>query len=240
MNIKEVIPGALDDELRRWKKINIWIDRMLLPVLLFLIAFTGSGMMGGMTLIEKGSNIGYPGFSKLFDINPDVIAWIAMDGTHIDYPVVRSKDNLDYLDKAFDGESYAGGTLFMDKENAGPEDPYCIIYGHNMAAGAMLGDLSRYLEPEFFEKYTDGSLLTPEYDYRIEVLAAGIFDAYDRNIYNTGRTVPLEYIKENTSLVRDLGTPDHVLALSTCLDDMSDDRIVVFCSLNGKRKHNKD
>lgn len=240
MSVKEDISVAMDTELRKWRKINIWIDRVLLPVMMFLIAVIGSGMIGGMALLEEGGNIRYHSFSQLMDINTDVIAWITMDGTHIDYPVVMSSDNYDYLDKGFDGEPYVGGTLFMDKDNTGPEDPYCIIYGHNMAVGAMFGDLKRYLEPDFFKKNNTGSLLTPEYDYRIEVFAAGMFDAYDRIIYKTGGTVPLEYIKKNASIARDTDTTDHVLALSTCMDDMSDNRAVVFCSLNDRRKHRQD
>lgn len=239
MSEKGETTAALNAELRKWRKINIWIDRVILSALIFLISFAGSGMINGMTLLKE-DRVSYKGFSRLMYINPDVIAWIIMDGTHIDHPVVRSTNNLDYLDKGFDGEHYAGGTLFMDKDNTCLEDPYCVIYGHNMAGGAMFGDLSRYLESDFFEKNMTGCLLTPEYDYFVEVFAAGIFDAYDRNIYKTGRNVPLGYVKEHSTVVRDVGTPVHVLALSTCLDDMSDKRAVVFCSLTNKEKHRQD
>ena len=101
MSVKEDISVAMDTELRKWRKINIWIDRVLLPVMMFLIAVIGSGMIGGMALLEEGGNIRYHSFSQLMDINTDVIAWITMDGTHIDYPVVMSSDNYDYLDKGF-------------------------------------------------------------------------------------------------------------------------------------------
>ena len=238
MNEKETESRRLDSCFRKWRRINRWIDRVLLSILLFLIVFIGSGLMDGFIFLEEGINsIKYHSFSQLRDINPDTAAWLTMDGTHIDHPVVRSADNFDYLDTGFNGSFYAGGTLFIDMQNGGPEDPYCIIHGHHMAAGAMFGDLDKYLDERFFEKNLSGTLLTPDYDYRIIVLASGIFDAYDSNIYNAGDSIPLRYIKEKAVNYRDGVPADHVLALSTCMDDMTDNRVVVFCSLVNKRTH---
>ena len=238
MSEKKELYSGLDIQFRRWRRINAWIDRVLLSVLLFLTAFTGSGLIGGLMFLEEGnSGIRYDGFDRLLEINPDTVAWLTLDGTHIDHPVVRSTDNFDYLDKGFRGEFYAGGTLFMDKGNPDPEDTYCIIHGHHMAGGAMFGDLSRYLEPDFFDRNRDGVLLTPAYDYDIQVFAAGIFDAYDSIIYSPGDIVPMDHINEKSVNRRKTVMPSHVLALSTCLDDMTDNRAVVFCELTDRRPH---
>jgi sortase B len=238
MKGKEALPGGLDHQYRLWRRINIWIDRVLLSILLFLIAFVGSGLLDGFLFLEEGiGGIKYHSFAQLMEINPDTVAWLTMDGTHIDEPVVRSKDNFDYLDKGFDGKYYAGGTLFMDKGNRDVEDSYCMIHGHHMAAGAMFGDLARYLDKGFFEKNCTGTLLTPEYDYDLQVIAAGVFDAYDSSIYSVGGAVPLARMKEAAVNHRNAGTPDHVLALSTCFDDMTDKRTVVFCAMTDKRPH---
>ncbi|MBQ6440912.1 MAG: class B sortase [Mogibacterium sp.] len=238
MSERDVSSKTLNTEFRRWRKINRWIDRVILSVLLILTAFIGSGLIDGLVFLEEGiRGIRYRSFSQLLDINPDTVAWITMDGTHIDHPVVRSTDNFDYLDKGFDGKFYAGGTLFMDKNNTSPEDPYCIIHGHHMAAGAMFGDLSKYTDEDFFRRNITGKLLTQEYDYDIEVFAAGIFDAYDSLIYKTDGSAPLDYIVDNAICIRDVYTADHVLALSTCCDDMTDNRTVVFCALTNRRIH---
>ena len=238
MSGKEVLYSKLNTRFRRWRRINVWIDRVLLSILLFLIAFVGLGLIDGFIFLEEGINgIKYHSFSQLLEINPDTVAWLTMDGTHIDHPVVRSADNFDYLDKGFDGRYYAGGTLFMDKDNESFEDAYCIIHGHHMAAGAMFGDINRYLDPEFFEKNQTGILLTPQYDYDIRVFASGVFNAYDRVIYSPDSGVPEAYIMENAINSRDISTAGHVLALSTCLDDMTDNRAVVFCELINKRTH---
>lgn len=238
MSEKELESGKLNIEFRKWRKINSWIDRILLLVLLFLMVFIGSGLIDGFLFLKDGiGSVKYHSFAELKDINPDTVAWLTMDGTHIDHPVVRSADNFDYLDKGFDGRYYAGGTLFLDKDNSSFEDPYCIIHGHNMAAGAMFGDLSCYLDPDFFERNRTGTLLTPEYDYDIEVLASGIFDAYDSGVFSTGASVSPDHIKENSANMRAWDPTAHVLALSTCCDDMTDNRTVVFCALVNKRRH---
>ena len=238
MNDKDRSSDYINAEFRKWRNINKRIDRVILSALLILIVLTGSGLIDGLVFLEKGiSSVRYHSFSQLMEINPDTVAWITMDGTHIDHPVVRSIDNFDYLDKGFDGKFYAGGTLFMDKDNKSPADPYCIIHGHHMAAGAMFGDLDKYLDEDFCSKNSTGKLLTQKYDYDIEVFAAGIFDAYDRNVYKTGGPAPLDYIKETSVVIRDPVSADNVLALSTCCDDMTDNRTVVFCTLTNKRKH---
>lgn len=238
MSEKELFAAKLNARFRRWKRINIWIDRALLSVLIFLAVFAGSGLIDGLLFLEEGiGGVKYHSFPQLLSVNPDTVAWLTMDGTHIDHPVVRSRDNFDYLDRGFDGSYYAGGTLFMDKGNNSFEDPYSIIHGHHMAAGAMFGDLPRYLEPDFFAKNRTGILLTPEYDYDVEVLAAGVFNAYDQRLYNPGAGIPYEYVKEKAVNLRNADSPDHVIALSTCLDDMTDNRAVVFCALVNRRAH---
>ena len=238
MNGKEALYSRLSIQFRKWRKINLWIDRIILSILVFLIIFIGSGLIDSFVFLEEGiGSIRYHSFGQLMGINPDTVAWLTLDGTHIDHPVVRSADNFDYLDRNFEGDFYAGGTLFMDKDDCGFEDRYCIIHGHHMAGGAMFGDLSKYLDEDFFSENSTGKLLTPEYDYDIRVLASGIFDAYDRNIYKPGETVPLAYIQGNAVNKRDIPDPSHILALSTCCDEMTDDRTVVFCVLTNKRRH---
>lgn len=238
MNEKQKRYSELNMTFRRWRRINTWTDRVILTILLILIVFIGTGLADGLIFLEEGiKSVEYHSFSRLREINPDTIAWLSIDGTHIDHPVVRSADNFDYLDKGFDGSFYAGGTLFMDMNDESFEDPFCMIHGHHMAGGAMFGDLDKFLDESFFERNGTGTLLTPEYDYDIEVFAAGVYDAYDRNVYRAGGSFDYDHIKEKAVNLRDEGVHDHVLALSTCTDDMTDNRAVVFCDLVNRRKH---
>ena len=97
----------------------------------------------------------YPGFplpdeERLRAINKDYAFWIRIPGTPVDYPVVRSSDNEEYLGKAFTGEPSEEGTLFLDVFSS-PDNR--IIHGHNRKSGAMFGSLSLYLDDGFLEKY---------------------------------------------------------------------------------------
>ena len=238
MNEKEVSYGKLDRQFRLWKKINMHIDRILLSLMLFLIIFTGTELTDGLLLLRAGRYVEkFPGFARLLETNQDTAGWLVIDGTHINYPLVKSADNFDYLDRDFEGNYSAGGTLFMDKGSRSLEEPYCIIHGHHMAAGAMFGDLDRFLDPDFFEKNRTGMLMTPSCDYDIRVFASGTFDAYDSGIYKAGGDVPLDYVMGNSVNTRPVFSASHVLALSTCKDDMTDDRVVVFCELLNGRPH---
>lgn len=92
---------------------------------------------------------------------------------------------------------------------------------------------------EFFMENYSGTLLTPEYDYDLRIIAIGEFDAYDQAIYTPGDLIPFEKIKKNTYYRRTYEIDDtkQMLALSTCSSDMTDNRIVLFCKMTNKRNH---
>jgi len=77
-------------------------------------------------------------FAALQAINPDIVGWLTIDGTNIDYPIARHSDNDYYLHHLFTGEWNSSGCLFMDCRNE-PDfsDRHTIIYGHHMDNGTM-------------------------------------------------------------------------------------------------------
>lgn len=237
---RKMLSEELNQKFLFWRNVNKKVDRVLLVILLVGIAVTGFALLDNLAFLDKGiQGVKYHDFDELLAINPDTVAWLTVDGTHIDHPVVQGKDNFEYLDKAFTGEFYAGGTLFLDcKNDKGFRDGYNIIHGHHMNRGAMFGDLEKFLETDFFEKNRTGKLLTPAYDYDLEIIAAGIFNAYDSEVYAVGDTQPIRAIQKKARQRRDFakdGKP--LLALSTCSGEMNDDRIVVFCRMINQTKH---
>lgn len=232
---------TINKRFRRWRNINKYVDRTLLGILLLAILIVGFALLDNIAFLDKGINgVKYHDFDELLAINPDTVAWLTVDGTHIDHPVVQGKDNFEYLDKAFTGEFYAGGTLFLDYQNDKKfRDSYNIIHGHHMSGGAMFGDLEKFLDEDFFAANETGTLLTPTYDYDLQIISSGIFDAYDGEAYAVGKNVPKTKIRNETKYCRNLTLKDgeQVLALSTCAGDMNNDRIIVFCKMTNKRKH---
>ena len=84
--------------------------------------------------------------------NSDVVGWITIDDTIIDYPVVYSGDNEYYLNHAFDDSYSIGGTPFIDfRDEPNFDDNYnTVIYGHNLMSGQMFSDLDKFFTKSFF------------------------------------------------------------------------------------------
>ena len=84
-------------------------------------------------------------FEELQKINPDIVAWIRIEGLGIDYPIVQGTDNEHYLHYTFRGEANVAGSIFLDYRNkADFSDSKIILYGHNMKNGSMFGSLKKY------------------------------------------------------------------------------------------------
>ena len=102
-------------------------------------------------------------FEELMALNPDVCAWLSIEGTHIDYPVVQGTDNVTYVNTDVYGAFSLSGSIFLDYRNA-PDftDSYSLIYGHHMDGEVMFGELAYFLEQAYFEEYPTGFLYLPE------------------------------------------------------------------------------
>ena len=93
-------------------------------------------------------------FEALRQLGGDVIGWICLPDTVINYPVVQGRDNSYYLDHFPDGTSSVGGSIFADC--ACPSDfsgQNTILYGHNMRDGSMFALIDDYIDPAFCEAH---------------------------------------------------------------------------------------
>lgn len=203
-------------------------------IIILAIIFIVASIADMLKFTMKGVNgVKFHDFGELLGINPDTVAWIKMDGTHINNPVVKGKDNFVYLDMDFYGDYYAGGTLFLDYKNSKDfSDDYNIIHGHHMVGGAMFGDLSKYLKKDFLNEHTTGVLLTPTQNYRLKVFGAGTVNAYDLRLYNVKANKVMHYTEIEKKMKQKNDTVyknKKIVVLSTCTGDLNDNRTVVFC-----------
>lgn len=100
---------------------------------------------------DKGIVIGK--YVDLYKKNPDIIGWLKVDGTHMDYPVMQTQNNPEYyLRRNFDKEYSVSGVPFMDAQSDifKPTSNW-LLYGHNMKDGTMFHDLLDFSEKEFYE-----------------------------------------------------------------------------------------
>ena len=114
-------------------------------------------------------------WSSLRAINPDIVAWIYVPGTEVNYPVVQGDDNEEYLHKAFDGSTgwlASAGTIFLDSSNdPGFSDRNSALYGHHMNDGSMFATFADFVDQDLFDSHRDIYVLTPNGNYRLKTFA---------------------------------------------------------------------
>ncbi|PAF13154.1 MAG: class B sortase [Shouchella clausii] len=111
-------------------------------------------------------------FSGLHAINDDIVGWIFIGGTNIDYPVLQGRDNEYYLNRNYKGEETRAGSIFMDYRNhIGGEERNRILYGHRMKDSSMFSDLTAFTDQSFFYNQPDMFYDTTDAQYDIEVFS---------------------------------------------------------------------
>lgn len=179
--------------------------------------------------IRKGRSVD---FDKLKERNKDVIGWIWLKGTQIDYPIVRCDDNDYYIHRDLDGNYLFEGTLFTDALNEEPfNDPNTIIYGHFMYSGSMFGSLNKYQDETYFKDNKTIVLETPNGSYDIHVIAF-CNEPADSALYTTHfyddftREDLIDLIKEKAVVLSDeqIEPEDKFVVLSTCAYNYEDAR----------------
>ncbi|MBQ7714307.1 MAG: class B sortase [Clostridia bacterium] len=163
--------------------------------------------------------------SSLKEKNPDVVGWISVEGTKINYPLMRSSNGNDdyYLTHAYNGEYLAVGSIYMVSEcDVKLDNNYnTLIYGHNVVNGAMFHDVMKFLDPEFFR--------TKIYIYTLDgIYVYQPFSIYrtqsDYNYIQTYFGSESEFLrfaaemKSNSEIPSDLSieSGDTMITLSTC------------------------
>ena len=112
-------------------------------------------------------------FEALRENGPDIIGWLSLPDTAINYPVTQRDDNEYYLHHLYDGTYNKVGCLFADYENkADFSDRNTIIYGHNMRDGSMFAALNEYDEQGYFDGHPQMYLVTPGGGYTVEIFTA--------------------------------------------------------------------
>jgi len=176
-------------------------------------------------------------WDALWEVNGDIIAWIHFDEPSvIDYPVVKGKDNQEYLYKTIAGYDNTYGAIFMNVDNKSDfRDFNTIIYGHRMNDKTMFGKLRNYEDKEFWEKYPYFWIYTPDDNVRrYRIYATGQVHQ-DSTTYQYGfaddedKQKFLDYTKEAIPYddSMEVTTDSNIVTLSTCTPASDENRYVV-------------
>lgn len=177
-------------------------------------------------------------YGALFEKNPDMIGWLSIPGTVIDYPVMQTPEEPDfYLHRNFNREYSAYGVLYAEEEcSISPQSDNITVYGHNMKNGTMYGSLEKYKEEEFYKAHPKVHFdtlagfgvyeiigvfkISPEefpYHQFIEASGPEEFDEY------INRVKELSFYE--TGIAAEYG--DKLITLSTCEYTKENNRLVV-------------
>lgn len=173
-------------------------------------------------------------FEQLAQINPDIVGWIYIEGTTINYPVVQTGDNSYYLNHLFDGTVNRAGCIFLDAANsAGFSDRNSIIYGHHLKDQSMFTCLMKYKQQSYYEEHPVALLLTPDCKYKIQLFSGYVSDtasgAWDKDFSDGSFGDWLSAIKEKSCFTSEF-TPtedDRIVTLSTCTYEFNNARFVM-------------
>lgn len=160
----------------------------------------------------------------------DMIGWIYIADSDIDYPVVKGRDNQYYLHHSPDGRNNDIGSIFLDYRcKSDLSDKQNILFGHNMADG-MFGDIRSFKDKQAFDKHRYGWFFTEKCIYRVDFYALVIASAFDP-IYDipTDNAIWQKYVKENSLFYNEieLSENDRFIALSTCASDFENARALL-------------
>ncbi|WP_317316385.1 class B sortase [Peptostreptococcus russellii] len=176
--------------------------------------------------------------ARLFKKNKDFVAWININKTPIDYPVMSSpRDANYYLRKNFNKKYSVSGTFFIG-DGLSPYEKSFVIYGHNMNNKTMMGTLDKYADKNYMlqHSYIDFTTLKDVRKYKIVTAFYGNVEKSDFKYYNYCGNLSREEFDEfvqklsKVSLygsVSDLGYEDDMMMLSTCSEDSGPKRFVV-------------
>lgn len=177
-------------------------------------------------------------FEALLAENPDTVAWIRMEEPAIiSYPVVKSRDNEEYLTKTFSANDNKLGAIFLDKRSHSSfTDKNSFIYGHNLKVGGeMFSQLSAYADEAFCQQHPYFYIYTPDGMTKVyQVFSAGVVKATAENYnlnYNTDEDF-LDYLElcrksSNYQVDVDLNAGSRIVSLSTCTNVLEDERFLL-------------
>lgn len=182
-------------------------------------------------------------FDELQKTNSEIYAWIKVDGTNVNYPIVQSATDDEFYLKhsAVDRSWIASGAIYTERcNNKDFDDPITLVYGHNGYSDIMFTTLHNFEDADFFESHEYFYVYLPDRKLTYQVISAFKYD--DRHIMNTfdfsdeadlaefQATVlnPVSNVKQvRTELDVPVDMNSNIIVLSTCITGQKANRYLV-------------
>ncbi|MBR2668221.1 MAG: class B sortase [Solobacterium sp.] len=178
-------------------------------------------------------------FEALEEINPDIVAWITLEDSMINYPVVQGEDNAYYLEHLFTRKVNHLGCVFMDYRTAADfSDYHTPLYAHHSQNGAMFAGIEKYKAQSFYETHKKIRLQTPAGEYTLEPYTGLVLNA-EVDFLQLNFNSPEEFVRYANQWNNDstfasgitITEDDRIVTLITCTADYENARYALFCRL---------
>ena len=237
---KEVIRITNFNPKKIIRKCSSLIDLILIACYLLIFLYGGYGLYDAYSVFngaqDRSSLKFKPEAGQVLNGElKDNVAWLTMDDSPIDYPIMQGANNTEYLSTDPYGNYSLSGSIFVDSRNSGDfSDDYTLVYGHHMEGDGMFGALDRWKDESYYRSHQTGTLTTRNACYSLQVIALGQCSATVEEIFQpTDVSAVSSFRCINTiATYRTEGVePTHVVALSTCQYPATDNRTILFCEM---------
>ena len=184
--------------------------------------------------------------------NEDIIGWIEIEGTNINYPVMQTIDNEYYMTHNFEKEYSKLGSIFLDKDcDWKKPSTNLLIYGHNNKNGSMFQNLMNYKMESYYKEHPNIKFTTLNEEAEYEIIAAFYSKVYKKEendvfryyyFINANSEAEFNYYIDECKKksIYDTGKTarygEQILTLSTCSYHTKDGRFVIVASKCNKNK----
>ena len=168
-------------------------------------------------------------FKALKQKNSDTIAWLKVNGTDIEYPVVKTTNNDYYMTHSFDKNYNTAGWVFIDYKNKlDGTDNNMVIYAHNRRDGSMFGTLKNILTQEWQNNKENFIIPFITENEKSEYQVFSVYEIEKEDYYITTNFATNSEFQEFINKIKarsekdfniDVTTNDSILTLSTCADN---------------------
>ena len=179
----------------------------------------------------------------LQETNPDIVGWLEIENTSINYPVLQGTDNEYYMTHNYKKEKSKNGSIFLNKDyDWNIPSNNLLIYGHNLNNGTMFQELLKYSDESFYINHPTIKFTTEKEDSEFEIISvfkSRVYYSSEKNVFRyyyfinpESETEYNDYVKnaKNASLYNinsSVTYGDQLITLSTCSYHVKDGRFAV-------------
>lgn len=134
------------------------------------------------SFLSNREKVMLPEFRALYERNSDIVGWLKIDDTRIEYPVMQNPHDAGYyLNHDFDKKENKGGLPFLDEHSRANDSDILLIHGHHMKSGWMFKDLMKYKSESFYNEHAAFQFSTLYEKEEYEIVAVILSEVYRKS-----------------------------------------------------------